>query len=168
MCVGEEEDGVEDLDLGLGVDGDGRVVGGDLGKGGVYGGGTDLDGDEGVEGGDGGLEWLEGGRLVGEDAELGGEVGDAEGDAGGDGLFCGAEPGVALCLAEEPVEECVVAVVVHAEEGARGAYKPIWCDLRSRSVWCPGDSRGSQPDWNHNEVDPALVFLPLPGLRWQP
>ena len=83
----------------------------------------DLDGDDRVEASDSGLEGLQGRILVRKDAEVRDgvvNVRDAKSDAGGDVLLVGAEPGIALGLAEEPVEEGVVPVVVHEVKAGEG------------------------------------------------
>lgn len=67
----EEDHGVHDLYAGVCVDIDAvwLVVGGRLCECGVYGGASDFDSDEGVQGGDGCLERLEGGEFVWEYAK---------------------------------------------------------------------------------------------------
>ena len=119
--MGEEDHGIEDLNAGVCVDIDavGLVVCERLCEGGVHSCAPDFDGDEGVECGDGSLEWLEGGELVGEDAE--GAVVSAETYAWWYGVLVWPEPGVALCLLEYPVECCVVSVVVHDQVCVKNA-----------------------------------------------
>ena len=107
----------------------------------------DLDGDDRVEASNGGLEWLQGGILVWKDTKLGDRVvniGNAKGDAGGD-VFVRAEPGIALSLAEEPVEEGVVPVVVHVGGQARPPVfkkrdKTSLPKAREQSPWGPAKS----------------------------
>ena len=72
---------------------------------------ANLDRDRRIEDAHGGLERLQPEVLVWEDAIL--AIVDAESDTDGDVVFVGAEPGVTLCLLEDVVEECVVAVVIH-------------------------------------------------------
>ena len=93
---------------------DDKTAGGEdahFSEGGVNRSAANLDGDGGVEHADGGLEGLEAEVLVREEAIL--AVVDAEGDADGDVVLIGAEPGVALGLLEDVVQKGVVPVVIH-------------------------------------------------------
>jgi len=137
FCTWEVEHGIKDLDTGVDVDIDGLVLWRTAdgrcdhyvneheddvhcSKGGMYGCAPDLDGDDWVESSNSGLKRFQGGILVWKDAKLGDgvvDVRDAESNAGGDVLLVGAEPGIALGLAEQPVEESVVPVVVHGRAG---------------------------------------------------
>ena len=104
----------------------------------------DFDSDDGIESSDGGLKGLQTGVFVGKNTKFGSTgsrryagnvsgllnrangkkitIADAQRDARGYVLLVWTEPGVALGLAKKPVEEGVVAVVVHVEsgQGARG------------------------------------------------
>lgn len=81
----------------------------------------DLDGHRRVQPDHGGLEWLECQVLIGKDSVLGESslgvgVDDSECDSGGEVVLVWAEPGVALGLLEDVVEEGVVPVVIHLWE----------------------------------------------------
>ena len=89
-----------------------------LGEGSVDRGTPDLDRDGGVEDAYGGLERLKAEVLVGEDTVL--AIVDAEGDTDRNVVLVGAEPGIALGLLEDVVEEGVVAVVVHGGRATGG------------------------------------------------
>lgn len=120
---GQHVHGVEHLDAGVHIDVYRILLRADAGETGVHGGGADFDGDDGVEEAAGVLEGGELGVFVGEEAEErrgggrdggGGRAGgDAEADARGDVFGRGFEPGVALCLLEDVVQDGVVGVVVH-------------------------------------------------------
>ena len=77
----------------------------------MYGAAPDLDGDAWVELSDGLLERFEARVFIRKNAKLGvgRVVGDAEAYTAGDVLFVGAEPGVALGLAEDVVQKGVVS-----------------------------------------------------------
>ena len=87
------------------------------------GGAADLDSDSGVQDTNRSLEGLEAEVLVGKDAVL--AAVDAERNADGDVVLIGAEPGVALCLLEDVMEERVVAVIIHGlrSSGARAGHR---------------------------------------------
>lgn len=93
-----------------------------LANGRVCDGAADLDGDDEVHRADGDLEGLEADVLVGEDPVLRGfHRVVADGDTGGDGVVgVWAEPGVALGLLEDVVQEGIVSVVIHRSLGLRG------------------------------------------------
>lgn len=76
---------------------------------------ANLDSDRRIEDTYGGLEGFEPEVLVGEQAVL--AALDTEGDSYGDVVLVGAEPGIALGLLEDVMEEGVVAVVVHDCQG---------------------------------------------------
>jgi len=105
----------------------------------MHGRAPDFDSDDGVESSNGGLKGLKTGVFVGKDTKFrstGGRryagnvsalldrangnentIADAQRDTRGYVLLVWTKPGVALGLAKEPVEEGVVAVVVHVERG---------------------------------------------------
>ena len=74
---------------------------------------ADFDGHGGVQGSDSHLEWFEADCFVGEDTKLS-RLADADGDTTGKLVFIGAEPGVALGLLEDVVENGIVSVVIHS------------------------------------------------------
>ena len=80
---------------------------------------ADLDSNGGVESTHSGLKGFEPEVLVGEQTVL--AAVDAEGNSDGNVVLIGAEPGVALCLLEDVMEERVVAVIIHGlrSSGAR-------------------------------------------------
>ena len=78
---------------------------------------ADLDSDGRVQSTHSGLEGLETEVLVGEQTVL--ATVHAKGDSDGDVVLIGAEPGVALCLLEDVMEERVVTVVIHGLQSSR-------------------------------------------------
>jgi hypothetical protein len=104
--------GVQDLDATVRLDGDGGVGIGYGGEGGVNGSAADLDGDEGIQTTDGGFEGSELEVFIRKDTKAGGVDVDTEGDTSLDGLFLGLEPGLALGLFEDVMEDSIVCVVV--------------------------------------------------------
>jgi hypothetical protein len=98
----------------------------------------DLYSDDGVKSSNGGLEGLQTGVFIRENAEFGGRacvvgvrmktrknapvkkrqtmVRNTEGDTGRNVLLVWTEPSVALSLTKYPVKECVIPIVVHERE----------------------------------------------------